>query len=102
MKNKNTSLLQNGTVRIALGTALILLIPVILQWPWGILDFTVIGMLLFATGSAVNWVGSNVNKKYRVVAILAILGLAFLIWAELAVDLVSQIVSGEIWTRLFD
>jgi hypothetical protein len=75
------------------GTALILVIPLLARWPWGILDFVVMGFLLFLTGVIMEVVAAKVEVKYRPAAYVLVV-LAFLaIWAELAVDAVSQIIS---------
>jgi hypothetical protein len=47
------------------GTALILVIPLLTRWPWGILDFVVMGLLLFLTGVIMEVVAAKVEVKYR-------------------------------------
>jgi hypothetical protein len=94
--NANT-LLQNGTARVGMVTAAILSIPLIGRWPWGIFDFVIMGALIFGTGMMLDYVIRTVDKKYRVPAIFAVLGVFFLIWTQMAVGLVSQILTGELW-----
>lgn len=96
MKN-TTSMLQNGTTRVGLITAAILAIPLIGRWPWGVFDFVIMGALIFGTGMMLDYVIRSVDKKYRVLAILAVLGVFFLIWTELAVGAVTQLLTGELW-----
>lgn len=74
------------------GTALgLLLIPFIAmqftnEVAWTASDFLIMGALLLSVGFLVELAIRYVSKmEYRVVAILAILGLFLLIWAELAV-----------------
>lgn len=78
----------------------VLAIPLLARFPWGVLDFVIMGVLIFATTFGVEFVWKKLDPRYRVVAALIILGAAFLLWAELSVDLVSQILSGEIFTRM--
>lgn len=88
--------------RPAIGTALILLIPLVMTfldrakplgegWRWGPLDFVVMGALLFGAG----WVGEMLvartpNRVHRFALCAGILIVVLLIWSELAVDAVSQ------------
>jgi len=76
------------------GTCLgLLLIPfVAMQFTnevaWTASDFLVMGMLLLSVGFLIELAIRYVpNLPYRVVAILVILGLFFLVWAELAVGI---------------
>ena len=55
---------------------------------WNILDFIIAGILLLGTGLAFNFVMQKVkNTKFRIAICLAIVGILFLIWAELAVGI---------------
>ena len=100
MQNKNIA-------RIAMGTGLILLIPLVLTmfnpnahfnggngggWDWAPGDFVAMGVLLFATGLALDFAVRKITHPiYRITASIAILTTILLIWVELAVDGVSQI-----------
>lgn len=96
--NKLTSLLpESGAMRAALVTVAILAIPLIGQWPWGVFDFVIMGALIFGTGLFIDYVMRTVDKRYRAVAILVALGIFFLIWTQLAVGLVTQLLTGELW-----
>lgn len=62
-------------------------------WQWGIEDFIVMGVLLFGTGLALLYVISHVRQPvYRALLCMTIVILLLAIWAELAVDAVSQLV----------
>lgn len=90
MKNKNV-------IRPAIGTGLILLIPLALQltigtgvdgqgFNWQLGDFLVMGALLFSTGLALEFTTKKLkNSPYRIIASLAIVAVFLLIWVELAV-----------------
>lgn len=101
MKKKTNVINQKVNIkRVALITAVVLLIPVIGRFPWGIFDYVFMGLLIFATGCLLDWVARNVEAKYRVVVAAAILFVFFLVWAELAVGLISQLLTGDLW--IFD
>lgn len=101
MRKKTYILKKLTTVqRVGLVTVGILLIPLLGKWPWGVLDFMVMGAVIFATGCLLAYVAQNVDPKKRVYAVAAVVCGFFIIWAELAVGLVSQLVTGELW--IFD
>lgn len=92
---KKTSLMHHNIVRFALGTALLLLIPVIGQWPWSASDFIIMGTLIFGSGVAYEVIVKQLGKKHRT-AVAVILVIAFiLIWAELAVGLFGTPFAGS-------
>ena len=84
---------------VALGTGLLLLIPLALQltigtgvdgqgFNWKLGDFVVIGTLLFVTGIAIDYaIRKIIDPVYRVVAVIAIVLVLLLIWADLAVGI---------------
>lgn len=90
-------------VRPAIGTGLILLIPLVMTvldrdkaegegWRWGPVDFVVMGALLFAAGLTYELVADRLaSKTHRAVLGLAILAVVFAIWVELAVGGISQL-----------
>lgn len=100
--------ISKNIARIALGVGSLLLIPLTLTllnpnaslyggpgggWDWMPGDFVVMGLLLFLTGLAIDFAWRNVaNPAYRVIAVAAIMTALVLIWVELAVDGVSQLV----------
>ncbi len=81
---------------------LLLLIPLIAmqftsEVDWTLGDFLVMGVLLTGTGLMCELVLRNVKKiEHRLLLIAAILFGFFLIWAELAVGLLSKLLSGEL------
>lgn len=89
--------------RPALGTGLLLLIPLAMTfidrgkpagdgWHWDPFDFLIMGALLFGAGTAYELVSRKQNARpQRIVTALAILGVVLLIWTELAVGAVSQL-----------
>ncbi len=95
--------------RIALVVGMILLIPLTLTlfnpsasiyggagggWDWMPGDFLFMGMLLFAAGAGIDLAARKINNPTkRTFAIIAIIAVLFLIWVELAVDAVSQLVA---------
>lgn len=93
MKTKNI-------IRIMVGTALILMVPLVAmqfseEVDWKLGDFVIIGTLLISAGLAYELVSSKVNKKYCLV-IAAIIGAAvLLIWAELAVGIFGSPFAGS-------
>lgn len=89
--------MQKNIIRIAIIVGIILLIPLfgnffIEGWDWGILDFFIIGILLFLTGLALDFVIRKFKGKplYQFFSALVIIGVLFLLWVEMAVDAVSR------------
>jgi len=83
--------------KVALIVVAILLIPLVLTfipgtgWNWGALDFVIMGILMFITGMGITFTVLKIsNLSYRIVAILAIIAIFLLIWAELAVNAISK------------
>jgi len=77
------------------GTLLILLIPFVAmqiteEVNWGPMDFITAGILIFGAGSMALFITRRVrNRFYRIAAILAVIALLLLIWAQLAVGIIS-------------
>ncbi len=62
-------------------------------WDWMPGDFVVMGALLFCTGYAINFAVRNIISPIaRVATVGAILLTLFLVWIELAVDGVTQLI----------
>jgi hypothetical protein len=81
---------------VAIVTVALLLIPAIaMQFTdevnWGALDFLLMGVLLFVTGSLAVLTWQKINPKYRMIAIIGVLLMILLIWAELAVGVFTEI-----------
>lgn len=94
--------------RVVLGVAIILAIPLTLTllnsraslyggpgggWDWMPGDFVAMGVLLFATGMAIEYAAKKfTNPAQRTTAIAAIILTLLIVWVELAVDGVSQLI----------
>ena len=74
---------------IALGTFLVLLVPLLGNWPWTFSDFVVMGALLFVVGTLVD-LALRKAGRYRVLAALGIVFLFPWLWVELAVGLFTD------------
>ena len=79
---------------------LILIIPLVSMWPldefdWGFGDFVIMGALIFGTGLALEWVLRRVDKKRRLLSVIAIIIAFFLLWAELAVGIFNSPFAGN-------
>lgn len=96
-KSESVTLPMESVVRTAAVVGLILLIPVFGNifmggWNWGPMDFVVIGAMLFVAGLAIEFAINKIaNPTYRWLAVLAIVAAFLALWAELAVDAVSQV-----------
>lgn len=92
-KPAHISLLDNNIIRIALGTMLLLLIPLLAmqftnEVEWNLIDFTVAGTLLFGTGLAYELITRKVRStKYRAAVGAVLVTALILIWVELAVGI---------------
>lgn len=76
--------------RVVLVTLAVLSIPLLGRMPWGPFDYFAIGTLVFGAGCALDFVIRTVEPRYRLVASLAVIGIAIMIWTELAVEAVSK------------
>lgn len=91
--------------RPAIGSGLILMIPLVMTyldrngpegdgWRWSPMDFLVMGALLFGAGLAYEFLVRRVTKKgHKILLGLAVFSVVLLIWVELAVDGVSQLLA---------
>lgn len=90
----------DNVFKIIIGTVLILTVPLVamqfsddVDWNW--FDFAVIGGLLIGTGLTYELLANRLNKKYRGVVAVVLLGTLFLIWAELAVGIFGSPFAGS-------
>jgi hypothetical protein len=59
---------------------------------WGPGDFVVMGALLFGAGMTYEFLAKKTRKRgYRIAIGFAVLAAVLIIWAELAVDIFSQL-----------
>lgn len=90
------SVFGNHMVRIALVTAVLLLIPLVsMQFSedvdWKLNDFVVAGVLIFSAGLVLNLILTKVRTRKRKLVAVGVLTLAFLyLWAELAVGIFTN------------
>lgn len=90
-----------NVLRVLLGTGLLLLIPfVAMQFntgvDWDETDFMVMGVLLFVVGLALETARAKIRDTNQLIVVaLAILGIFFLVWAELAVGIFGTPFAGS-------
>ncbi|MFQ3581805.1 hypothetical protein J8C06_13760 [Chloracidobacterium validum] len=88
-----TSNLIKPAVHVGLGTALLLLVPLIAmqftkEVSWGPGDFFAAALLLFASGMSYSLVAQRVRtSKQRAAVAVVVLAVLAVVWAELAVGL---------------
>jgi hypothetical protein len=92
----NTATMQSSIIRVAIGTGLLLLVPLVaMQFSedvnWKLNDFVIAGALLFSAGLVLNLILTRVHSRKRKIIALGLLGLFFLyLWAELAVGIFTH------------
>jgi hypothetical protein len=97
MKTATTDILLGNRIFlwIALATACVLLIPLVAmqfssEVKWTILDFAVMGALLFGAGSLFVLAARKARRYWPAMAIVFALGLLY-VWAELAVGVFTDL-----------
>jgi hypothetical protein len=84
-----------------IGTTLILALPLIAmqftdEVDWSLLDFIVMGLMLFSLGVAYEVLKAKINNKYTFYILMAIIFIiATLFWAELAVGIFGTAIAGS-------
>jgi hypothetical protein len=91
---------RDNIVRIILGTALILAVPLVAMMfsdevDWNIFDFLVIGSLLISAGLLFEWLTTKVKPERRGVVAVIVIAAVLLIWVELAVGLFGSPFAGS-------
>lgn len=86
---------------LMLTAAFILLLPLVgmiftSEVDWGLLDFVIMGILLFGTAFIIDLIFKKVRTtEKRIIYAAVILGVLFLIWAELAVGIFGSPFAGS-------
>ncbi len=95
-------MLKNNFVRIAIGTVLLLLIPLVftltgsgvdgIGWHWTLMDFVFMFVLIFGTGSLFELARTHYtgNSTYTIAAGLALAGTFLLVWINAAVGIIGD------------
>ncbi|MEX1995610.1 MAG: hypothetical protein WD887_02430 [Candidatus Saccharimonadales bacterium] len=99
-KDMKKTIPKNSIVRLLLGTAFILLIPLVAmqfseEVDWGVGDFIIIGTLLIGAGLIFELMKTRVNAKYRPILALIVFAAVLLIWVELAVGVFGSPFAGK-------
>ena len=92
-----------NVLRVIIIVAVILLIPLVLTirdggvegvgWNWTLSDFVIMGTIMFLFGLAIDFAARRIRTPLtRVIAIAAIIFVFLALWAQLAVQAVSQFV----------
>lgn len=97
MNTTTNNIIMRNTVFawIALATCLTLLVPMLaMQFTtavnWGIIDFAVMGTLLFGAASIFVLVARRVSRKYWLAIGVVFAAAVFYVWAELAVGILTN------------
>jgi hypothetical protein len=98
-RKSDNGILGNHIARIALGTVLVLLVPLVFTLlgsgvdgqgvHWTLSDFIIMGALIFIAGLAIDLILRKAGK-YRVYAGIAIVFLFLWLWTELAVGVFTN------------
>lgn len=92
MEANSTDLIKDNRVFawLAVMTVVILLVPLVGEWPWNVSDFAVMGALIFGTSSLFVLVARKVRRKNRLLVGATFLFAFLWLWAELAVGVVTN------------
>lgn len=97
-KKAGSNQLNKSVMRVSKVVGIILLTALLGNftidgWNWGVMDFIIIGTMLFVAGLGIDWtIKKFSNPFHRLMIILGIVALFLLIWVELAVDALSRAV----------
>jgi hypothetical protein len=100
-ENLTYIIMQKNIIRIAIGTGLILLIPLVLTllgdgvdgqgWNWKLGDFIFAFVLLFGTGLAYELIArKSDNSAYRFAVGIAVVSALLLVWVNAAVGIIGE------------
>jgi hypothetical protein len=91
MKTKNTDILMQNKVfgYILSGIGLLLLIPLLANWPWTLSDFVIMGAIMLTFASLFVFLARR-TQKYRLVVGIVVLSAFLWLWAELAVGVFTN------------
>ena len=90
---------KKSVIIIFIATAVLLLIPFIAmqigtEVNWSIGDFLIAAFLLLATGFAIDFVVRRITRKrFRIIFVCAIVLILLVVWAELAVGLLENLLT---------
>jgi hypothetical protein len=92
---ERSSMLARNTYRsvlgVAIATAILLLIPLLANWPWTLGDFVFAGAMIFGTGLAYVLVArTGGNVAYRFAVGVALAAAFLLVWINLAVGIIGE------------
>jgi hypothetical protein len=94
LKERSTMLVRNTyryVLGVALATAVLLLIPLLANWPWTLSDFVFAGALIFGTGLVYVLVARNGgNIAYRFAVGVALVAGFLLVWINVAVGIIGE------------
>lgn len=91
---------NNNIIRIVIGTALILLVPLLAmqftdEVKWDVRDFIIIGVILIGAALVFELVTTSVDAKHRAFIGVVIAVMVLMIWAELAVGIFGTPFAGS-------
>lgn len=98
LMNKQNDFLMNNKIFLwgALATVLLLMIPFVGSmvsdgWQWTLLDYIVMGILIFGTGATFVFIARQMNNLfYRLAAGIAGVAAFLLVWVNLAVEIIGD------------
>lgn len=97
-KKAGSNQLNRSSVKVGKVVGLLLLAALLGNftvegWSWGVMDFVIMGTLMFVAGLAIDWSLTKFsNPFHKLMMVLGIIAVFLLIWTELAVDAVSRMV----------
>ncbi len=86
---------NKNILSFAVGTLLILTIPLLARWPWTLTDYVTMGILIFGTGIMYELITKKVGKKNRFIVAAVLIVVFLLVWAELAVGIFGTPFAGN-------